>query len=199
MSLSRYAAALAAAASLGVAAAAPALAATPSSTTSLPPAVDRVEVDRYLGTWFQVAAIPQLFEIQCAKNVKADYTATAAGTLGVRNTCTTWLNTTSSVTGEAKPLDASGARLNVAFLKIAGSYLHGEDANYIVTGLDPSYRWAVVTDSDRRSGFVLSRTPALDQTQWNAVRGTIRAAGLDACDFRITRQDGGARTSGRLC
>ncbi|MFE1248047.1 lipocalin family protein [Streptomyces sp. NPDC058766] len=198
MSLSRYVIALAAAASLGVAAGAPALAA-PVSSADEPPAVEQVDVNRYLGTWFQVAAIPQLFEIQCAKNVKADYSAAAVGTVGVRNTCTTWLNTTSSVTGEAKPLDASNARLNVSFLKIAGSYLHSDDANYIVTGLDPAYRWAVVTDSDRKSGFVLSRTPALDGAQSDAVRRSIRAAGLDACDFRITRQDGGARKSGRLC
>ncbi|MET9395267.1 lipocalin family protein [Streptomyces sp. NPDC006624] len=199
MALSRYVIALAAAGSLSIAAAAPALAGAPAVAADQPPAVERVDVNRYLGTWFQVAAVPQLFEIQCAKNVKADYTLTAAGAVGVRNSCTTWLNTTSSVTGEAKSLDASNARLNVSFLKIAGSYLHSDDANYIVTGLDPAYRWAVVTDSDRQSGFVLSRTPALDGAQLDAVRGSIRAAGLDACDFRVTRQDGAARTSGRLC
>ncbi|MFE1437168.1 lipocalin family protein [Streptomyces sp. NPDC058739] len=199
MPLSKYVIALAAAGSLSITAAASALAAAPASAPDLPPAVERIDVDRYLGTWHQVAAIPQLFEIQCAKNVKAEYTLTAVGTLGVRNTCTTWLNTTSSVTGEARPLDASNARLNVSFLKIGGSYVHSDDANYIVTGLDASYHWAVVTDSDRQSAFVLSRAPALSPAQWQAVRSSIRTAGLDACDLRLTRQDGGTRSSGWLC
>ncbi|MET9252720.1 lipocalin family protein [Streptomyces sp. NPDC003717] len=201
MSLSRYVTASAAAGLLAVTAAAPALAAGASGTgaAAAPPAVERVDVARYLGDWYQVAAIPQLFELQCAKNAKAAYTLTAAGTVGVRNTCATWLGSTSTVTGEATPLDASAARLNVSFLKLGGSYVHTGDANYIVTGLDPEYRWAVVTDSGRKSGFVLSRTPALTTGQQAAVRAVIGAAGLDACDFRVTRQDGGAQTGGRLC
>ncbi|KUN79062.1 hypothetical protein AQJ66_29650 [Streptomyces bungoensis] len=164
-----------------------------------PAAVAAVDLERYLGSWYQVAALPQLFELQCARNVKATYTRTAAGTVGVRNTCTTWLNTTSSVTGDARPLDATNARLNVSFLGLGGTYLHTDRANYIVTGLDPDYRWAVVTDSDRRSGFVLSRTPSLTSGQRSAVLSAIRSAGLDPCRFRVTRQDDGAAATGSLC
>ncbi|MGW5733133.1 MULTISPECIES: lipocalin family protein [Streptomyces] len=194
MSLSRYLTVLPAAL-IGVTLAAPAAQAAPPQ----PPAVDKVDVDRYQGTWYQVAAVPQLFEIQCAKNVKARYTLTATGTIGVRNSCTTWLHTTSAINGEAKALDRSGARLNVSFRKSGDSYAHTDDANYIVTGLDPDYRWAVVTDSDRESGFVLSRNPTLTARQLSAATASIAAAGLDACDFRITRQDGGANRSGSLC
>ncbi|MER6678400.1 lipocalin family protein [Streptomyces sp. NPDC000983] len=199
MSFSKYVTTLAAVCSLGVIAGAPAQAAPTPAVAEEPRAVEMVDVERYLGAWYQVAAVPQLFEVQCAKNVTAAYSLTASGAVGVRNTCTTWWNTTSAVTGEAKALDASNARLNVSFLKLGGSYVHTGDPNYIVTGLDAGYSWAVVTDSDRKSGFVLARSVTLTATEWAAVRDSIRAAGLDACDFRTTRQDGGTRTSSRLC
>ncbi|MGY0490344.1 lipocalin family protein [Streptomyces sp. WG-D5] len=164
-----------------------------------PPSVDRLDINRYQGTWYQLAAVPRLFEIQCAKNVKAVYTATAADTVGVRNSCTTWLGTTSGITGEAKALDASGANLNVSFRKSGDSFRHSDDANYIVTGIDPEYRWAVVTNSDRTAGFVLSRTTELPAGQLPAVRASIDAAGLDGCDFHVTRQDGAGLPHGALC
>lgn len=187
---------LTAGAATGQAAAAPSRAGADSGA---PAAVAAVDLERYLGSWYQVAAVPQLFELQCARNVKATYTRTAAGTVGVRNTCTTWLNTISGVTGDARPLDAGNARLNVSFLGLGGTYLHTSRANYIVTGLDSGYRWAVVTDNDRRSGFVLSRTPSLTSGQRSAVLTAIKGAGLDPCRFHVTRQDDAAVATGSLC
>ncbi|MFC9729842.1 lipocalin family protein [Streptomyces roseolus] len=155
------------------------------------PAVRSVDLARYGGTWLQLAAVPRLFEIQCAKNVKAVYGPTARGTVAVTNSCTTWLGTTSRISGEALPLDASDARLNVSFLPWKGGYRHGTEANYIVAGLGAAYEWALVTDEGRTSGFVLSRTPRLDPARTADVLDAVRRAGLDPADFRATRQDGG--------
>ncbi|MEV7674627.1 lipocalin family protein [Streptomyces sp. NPDC007872] len=30
-----------------------------------------MDLERYTGTWYQIAAVPRLFEVQCAKNTKA--------------------------------------------------------------------------------------------------------------------------------
>ncbi|MFE0700726.1 lipocalin family protein [Streptomyces sp. NPDC058872] len=153
--------------------------------------VGSVDLARYSGTWLQLASVPRLFEIQCAKNVKAVYAETARGTVAVANSCTTWLGTRSGIEGEAKPLDAGGARLNVSFVPEGDGYRHGTEANYIVVGLGAHYEWAVVTDRDRTSGFVLSRTPRLDAVRTAEVLRAVRRAGLDPRDFRTTRQDGG--------
>ncbi|MFF5932014.1 lipocalin family protein [Streptomyces hydrogenans] len=156
------------------------------------PAAGSVDLARYSGTWFQLAAVPQLFEIQCAKNVKAVYGSTARGTVAVTNSCTTWLGTESRISGEALPLDPTNSRLNVSFLPWKGGYAHGTGANYVVAGLGPAYEWALVTNEGRTSGFVLSRTPRLDPARTADVLEAIRHAGLDPADFRTTRQDGGA-------
>ncbi|WP_418955856.1 lipocalin family protein [Streptomyces tritici] len=155
------------------------------------PPVRSVDLSRYGGTWYQLAAVPRLFEIQCAKNVKAVYGPTARGAVAVTNSCATWLGTTSRISGEALPLDATHARLNVSFLPWKGGYRHGTEANYIVAGLGAAYEWALVTGEGRTSGFVLSRTARLDPARTADVVDAIRRAGLDPADFRTTRQDGG--------
>ncbi|MYT73459.1 hypothetical protein GTY60_27830 [Streptomyces sp. SID8367] len=166
---------------------------------SEPTPVSRVDVQRYLGQWYQVAAVPAVYEAQCHKNSKARYSLSATGTVSVKNSCSSYFGLTSSVRGDAKPLDATNARLNVSFLGVNGHFAHGKDANYIVIGLDRDYQWAVVTDSERRSGFVLSRTPQLDAAQTEATRAALQAADVDPCSVKYTPQDGGNRTTARYC
>ncbi|MFD9849331.1 lipocalin family protein [Streptomyces parvus] len=159
-----------------------------------------VDLGRYAGTWYQLAAVPQLFEIQCAKNVRAQYTPNADGTVGVRNTCTTWWGSTSAVNGAARPLDSSGTRLNVSFQpKPGGGYVHSEEANYVIAGLDESYTWAAVTNEDRTSGFLLSRTPTIDDADLAAAVQSFVEEGVDPCALRPTRQDGSAQHPTELC
>ncbi|WP_220472796.1 MULTISPECIES: lipocalin family protein [Streptomyces] len=158
-----------------------------------PAAVAVLDLERYLGTWYQYAAVPRWFEARCAKNARAEYGRAPSGAVSVRNSCVTRAGSVVTAVGEAVPLDAGNARLNVSFLRLPGGFRHRDRANYIVVGLDPDYRWAVVTDRSRNSGFVLSRTPALDPEQRSAVLSAIEAGGLDPRRFRITRQDGGAQ------
>ncbi|MCD0480843.1 lipocalin family protein [Streptacidiphilus sp. ASG 303] len=162
-----------------------------------PKPVASLDVQRYLGHWYQVAAVPALYEVQCLRNSAADYGATDRGTVAVRNSCTSLFGLTSTVKGDAKPLDATGARLNVSFVRLGGTWTHTSTANYIVVGLDRDYRWAVVTDSARRSGFVLSRTPSLTAGQTGAARDALRAAGVDPCSLRTTAQDATAQGAGQ--
>ncbi|QDY06259.1 lipocalin family protein [Micromonospora sp. HM134] len=171
---------------------------TAVDTGPLTPVAD-VDVERYAGDWYQVAAIPAIFEIQCYKNVAARYDVQPDGTIGVRNTCRTIIGTTSAVTGRARsenpPADSA---LTVSFLKLGGRWIYLGGPNYVVIGLDPDYRWAVVGDPDRSSGFVLSREPALTGAQTAAAKAALTANGYDLCDFRTTRQDGGGG-AGSFC
>ncbi|RAJ31270.1 apolipoprotein D and lipocalin family protein [Kitasatospora sp. SolWspMP-SS2h] len=189
--------------SLGLAAttAAPASAkpAAPAAKSAAPAPVASVDLSRYLGSWYQVAAKPALYEIQCKKNSTARYALTATGSVSVTNSCSTWLGSSSTVKGDAKALDATNARLNVSFLGTGTSWLHTAQANYIVIGLADDYRWAVVTDSDRASGFVLSRTPALAPADTTAAQSALTRAGIDPCAIRYTPQDGGNTTTAPFC
>ncbi|WP_305000345.1 lipocalin family protein [Kitasatospora sp. SolWspMP-SS2h] len=170
-----------------------------AAAKAAPDSVASVDLARYLGPWYQVAAKPAPYEIQCKKNSTARYAPTTTGTVSVTNSCSTWLGGSSTVKGDAKALDTTGARLNVSFLGAGTSWLHTTQANYIVVGLADDYRWATVTDSDRTSGFVLSRTPALTPADTTAARAALTRAGIDPCTVRYTPQDGANTTTDPFC
>lgn len=198
----RLAAAAAAGAAVvaSLAAVAPTADAAAAQATTAPLApVASVDLQRYLGDWNQVAAIPQIFQIQCARDSRATYTAVDASTIGVRNTCRTWLGFSSSVTGQAKVLDpTTNAQLRVSFNGIP-NFGDTSQPNYVITYLSPDYSTAIVGDPARRSGFVLSRTPDLQGITWSQIRDIVTERGYDACRFRITPVAGGRQDRSRLC
>ncbi|MHA6763992.1 lipocalin family protein [Streptacidiphilus sp. PAMC 29251] len=157
--------------------------------------VKGIDVQRYLGSWFQIAAVPAWYELQCAKDAQAQYTLRSDGTVGVQNSCTTWWGSQSRINGAAQPLDEENSQLNVSFRRAdrQGGYKHESTANYVVIGLGPEYDWAVVTDQSRRSGFVLSRTPLLTDDQYDGAKEALERSGLDAGQLRTTRQTGGSQ------
>ncbi|HWK91700.1 MAG TPA: lipocalin family protein [Luteimicrobium sp.] len=179
---------------------APTTAAAPrTAATGSVVGVPSLDVDRYLGSWYQYAAVPAVFELQCAKDAKASYSLTGTGTVRVVNTCRTWFGGTSSVTGEATVLNApASSELNVSFLRLGSSYVHLGGANYVVVGLGADYDWAVVGDPSHLSGFVLSRTPDLTPAQLAQVRSAIVGAGYQLSQFHLTPQTGGQSSRGAL-
>lgn len=167
------------------------------AATPLPP-VPSVDLQKYSGQWREVASIPQLYTLQCFKNSTATYRVVDSRTVSVVNTCRTILGTSSRVTGTAKALDATNASLRVSFQGVP-SFGSGSAPNYVVTYLAPDYSWALVGDPDRRSGFVLSRSASLTDSQWSQVRSTVEARSYDSCRFKVTRQDGGRSDRTPLC
>lgn len=172
---------------------------TASAATAPTKPVASVDLSRYVGSWFQLAAIPAIFEVQCARNSKANYAANADGTVAVTNTCKTWFGTTSSVTGKAKVQNTpANSELAVSFFKLFGQQIY-TGTNYQIIGLGSAYDWAVVTDPGRSSAFVLSRTPTLTDAQTATVKSILRDNSIDPCRLKVTPQTGGASRSVAYC
>ena len=51
------------------------------------PTVEKVELDKYLGVWYEVVRKPMFFERKCAFNVTATYTLNENGNIVVDNKC----------------------------------------------------------------------------------------------------------------
>ncbi|HAD69235.1 MAG TPA: hypothetical protein DCF90_05845, partial [Acinetobacter radioresistens] len=47
------------------------------------PVVERVELDKYLGVWYEVARKPMYFQRKCARDVTATYTLNENGNIVV--------------------------------------------------------------------------------------------------------------------
>ncbi|WP_410877196.1 lipocalin family protein [Nocardia sp. A7] len=178
------------------------LAVTGSATAAAePPApVPRLELDRYLGQWHQLAAVPQPFNLNCARDTTATYTLDPSGDVGVFNRCSTWTGGVDEIRGTATVNDpVTNAQLHVSFPGIPGQDGREGPTNYIVTALGPDYSWALVTSPSRLSGFVLSRTPALDDTTWQQIDEEIRIAGQDPCIYLTSPTTGGREGVQPLC
>ncbi len=171
------------------------------TATAAPPApVPQLDLARYLGAWHQLAAVPQFFNLVCARDTRAEYALDAQGNVSVHNTCTTWAGTPNEIRGTATINDAAtGAQLHVSFPGVPTQEALSGPTNYIVTALGPDYSWALVTDPSRISGFVLSRTPQLTASEWQAVRGAIVAAGENPCLYLTSPTSGGTDAIAPLC
>ncbi|MBF6097672.1 lipocalin family protein [Nocardia cyriacigeorgica] len=165
-----------------------------------PAPVQKLELTRYLGIWHQLAAVPQPFNLPCARDTEAEYQLDQQGDIAVRNTCVTWTGSLNQIEGTATVNDrVTDAQLRVGFPSVPGQDQRTGPTNYIVTALGPDYSWALVTDPSRLSGFVLSRTPALDAPTWDRVKVAIEGTGQSPCMYLISPTTGGMADIAPLC
>ena len=156
----------------------------------------KVDLDRYAGKWYQVAALPQPYTLQCAHNTTAEYGVIDDSTISVRNSCGTLVGGPSVIDGTATT--RSDASLRVNFPGVPFQNPDGP-TNYRVTYLEEDYSLAIVGDPTRSSGFVLSRTPDLSAEEWSKVRSIIENRGFNSCTFLTVPMQGGRGDVLPLC
>jgi apolipoprotein D and lipocalin family protein len=145
--------------------------------------VANVDLQRYIGTWYEIASYPHRFQKGCVAT-RAVYTLRDDGQVAVRNECRQGAldGPLRSVEGRARIVDpASNARLKVTFFwPFWGSYW--------IIDLDPDYRWAVVGHPSRKYLWILSRTPILDETLFREIVARLPAQGYDPARLNRTPQ-----------
>ncbi len=145
--------------------------------------VASVDVERYMGTWYEIARYPTPFEEGCF-GVTAEYTLQSDGRVRVVNTCRGEDGTTvtSRIEGFATVADATtNAKLTVYFFFPFG-------APYWILELGKDYEYAVVGDPSRRFLWVLSRTPVLDEPTYNEILARLPEKGYDPARLELTPQ-----------
>jgi len=89
--------------------------------------------NRYLKTWYQQSALPQVFQDSSDRCVTAEYTPLSEGMIAVYNSGVDSNGDRSGVNGAAALTDSNRGELNVAFFSTPSS---SADANYIVLDTD---------------------------------------------------------------
>ncbi|MGU3291119.1 lipocalin family protein [Williamsia sp. M5A3_1d] len=154
--------------------------------------IAKLDVDRYLGVWNQVAAIPQPFNIDCLRNTQARYTLIDPNNIKVENSCTKFTGQRSGITGNARVNDQkTKAQLHVSFPGVPFQSSKSGPTNYIVTYIAPDYSWALVGSPERLSGFVLKRDKQVSSAQWRQIKNVIVSRGYNLNLFITTPIDGG--------
>lgn len=155
---------------------------TPARTTT----VDQVDVERYLGTWYEVGSVKQFFSIGLV-NTKAVYSLRPDGLIRVENSGRYFapFGPESRIVGSAAPVDSSNARLNVTFIGTAAPTPPG---NYWIVDLDEDYQWAIVSDPTGQSGFLLSRDRSVSDELYAELIVRARNAGVNTSNLTRTPQ-----------
>lgn len=166
----------------------PALADGEDGETGPPKTVERVELERYAGLWYEIARIPNRFQDQCACCVTAEYELRDDGRIDVLNACTKADGTVDDAKGLARIEDReSNARLKVSFFSILGWRPVWGD--YWIIGLADDYRYAVVGSPDRKYGWILARERQLEESVLERLFALLGEQGYDPESFRMTRQE----------
>jgi len=140
--------------------------------------VPRVDLSRYLGTWYEIARLPMRHEPEAGTDVSAHYSLDEDGKIRVQNRCRVGGEVEESV-GQAVPVDESNSRLEVSFLPEGLRWIPFAKGDYWVLKLDPDYRVALVGTPDHRYLWLLSREPSLDPTVRESYLLEARRQGYD--------------------
>ena len=141
--------------------------------------VDAVDLDRYIGEWFEIARFPNRFQDDCLGDVTARYERRSDGRLDVINRCRTG-DGAIEARGVARVADTETmARLQVRFAPAFLSFLPGVWGDYWILGIAHDYSWAVVGSPDRKYLWILARTRALDWERYTLALATATANGFD--------------------
>jgi apolipoprotein D and lipocalin family protein len=152
--------------------------------------IDRLDLPRYMGRWYELARYPNRFQNQCTGPATADYSLLPGGSVQVLNRCPRGEGKVDEALGEARRVGAEGAAmLQVRFAPAWLSFLPMVWGNYWVVELDAGYQLAVVSEPQREYLWVLSRTPTLAPGQWAALTTRLQALGFDPA--RLIRSAGG--------
>jgi apolipoprotein D and lipocalin family protein len=142
--------------------------------------VPHVDLKRYSGKWYEIAAFPMFFQRQCIGDTTAEYQARPDGDIAVVNRCRTETGFDEAV-GKAWAVDGAGnGQLKVSFFWPFRS-------DYWVIGLDDEYQWAVVGNPNRKYLWVLSRSPQLPNDQLGRALEAAMSQGFDLTQLKYTR------------
>lgn len=147
--------------------------------------VKQVDLNRYLGTWREIARLPNWFQEQCVGDVSAEYHLLDDGHLEVINRCLEKDGHVDEAQGIARVVDAAtNAKLEVSFVSLFGWNLFWGD--YWILDLGDDYEYSVVGEPSRKYAWILARTTQLSPETWTHIRRVLIDAGYDPEDLLMT-------------
>lgn len=161
-----------------------------AASLGLPPlqTVAYVDLNRYIGTWYEIARYPNSFQKGCLEST-ASYVLREDSDIQVVNSCRDAEDgRIRQAKGRAWVVDkTTNARLKVSFFwPFRGDYW--------IIDLGTEYEYAVVGTPNRKYLWVLSRTPVMDDTVYAAIMERIRQLGFDP--GRVVREADTIRKNG---
>ncbi len=133
--------------------------------------VPHVELEKYLGKWYEIAHLPAKFQEGCDETT-ATYTLLKDGSISVLNQSIK-NGKMKQAKGKAKIVDKnSNAKLKVTFFWP----FYGD---YWILKLGDNYDYSIVGTPNRKYLWILSRTPQMDDNLYSQLIEYAKSKGFD--------------------
>jgi apolipoprotein D and lipocalin family protein len=159
-----------------------AMQAGPVGNNAVPQPIKGVELDRYLGRWYEYGRYEAGFQKGC-EAVTADYSLRDDGKIAVLNSCRKGgvAGKLSTAEGKAKIVDgAQNTKLKVSFF---GPFY----GDYWVLDRADDYSWAIVGEPSGRYLWMLTRTAKPDDATKVLLETRVKELGYDWALVRFTQ------------
>tara|TARA_R110000868_G_scaffold68518_6_gene202558 strand:+ start:3046 stop:3972 length:927 start_codon:yes stop_codon:yes gene_type:complete len=154
---------------------------TPSKIPADPSTSEVVDIERYMGLWYEIGRYANRFQDECGQTT-ANYSLRTDGKVDVLNTCKLKKDSNKIQKGKAIAIvknTESNAVLSVSFVPFFNRFgLFGGDYRILELGAD--YEWVMVGDAKREFFWILARTPELETTLYNDLKNKANQLGYDA-------------------
>jgi apolipoprotein D and lipocalin family protein len=144
--------------------------------------VSKVDLNKYLGTWYEIARYEHFFEKDC-KNVTANYSIMDENLIQVINSCV------KIITNEKKEAKARAYAVDNTNSKLKVSFFRPFYGDYWVLILDEQYNYAVVGTPNREYLWILSRTKTIDENIKTDILNKLPSLGFEPSKFTWTIQE----------
>lgn len=146
--------------------------------------VKSVDLQRYLGTWYEQGRYEQSFQRGC-EAVTAQYSLSPDGSIRVLNSCRQDGVNGTLRTAEAKARVVDGSRN--AKLKV--TFFWPFEGDYWVLDHAPDYSWSIVGEGSGQYLWLLTRARTLSPARYKALAQRAARFGYDLAPLRRTKQN----------
>lgn len=160
----------------------------PSAQAKMLATVERVELDRYLGVWHELARKPMHVQRRCQRAVTATYTLNEYGNIQVHNRCEMKNGQILNLYGEGFVQNPpSNSRIQMSFLPESVRWLTLGRAEYWILKLDQNYQTVLVGEPGMKYMWIMSKDPQLSKRVLKGYLDYATALGYDLSDVIYTK------------
>lgn len=151
--------------------------------------VASIDLQRYLGRWYEIAKYPNWFQRKCISNTSADYILNPDRSVTVLNQCKRENGEFEKAEGIAHQLgNTDSPKLEVRFAPAWLSIFPFVWGDYWIIDLDKDYSLVAVSEPRREYLWILSRTPTVRDETYQALLKRLETRGFNTGKLEKTSQ-----------
>jgi apolipoprotein D and lipocalin family protein len=146
--------------------------------------VSQVDLPRFMGDWYVIAAIPTSIETQ-SYNAIENYKLNSDGTIA-----TTFTFYKGAFNGPFKTYQPKGfVKPNTGNALWGMQFIWPIKAEYRIVYLDPEYQHTIIARNARDYVWIMARTPSIGDAEYKALTALVAGYGYDMTKLRKVPQD----------